>query len=137
MLPSPKPATAVLTRSSSGAARVPSCLLPLYHMLRVADILVLTFLAEEERRLVAHTIQEHGDRLVGFHQVRTRKSGPERHIDLHLVVAARASVEEAHDLCTHLENDLHRALRKCTLNIHVEPCHKQCQGCALKCSPGG
>jgi cation diffusion facilitator family transporter len=90
-----------------------------------------------ERRLVASIIQEHGDRLVGFHQVRTRKAGGERHVDLHLVVAARATVEEAHDLCDHLERDLHGALGRCSLNIHIEPCRLNCESCSLKCSISG
>lgn len=94
-------------------------------------------LPAEERRLVARVIQQHGDRLVGFHEVRTRKAGGERHVDLHLVVAARATVEEAHALCDHLERDLHRALGRCTLNIHTEPCRQDCADCPVKCSLPG
>jgi cation diffusion facilitator family transporter len=90
-------------------------------------------LPAEERRLVARVIQEHGDRLVGAHSVRTRKAGGERHVDLHLVVNAHATVEESHSLCDHLERDLHETLGRCTLNIHVEPCREECAGCAVKC----
>ncbi|MHB1134951.1 MAG: cation diffusion facilitator family transporter [Chloroflexota bacterium] len=90
-------------------------------------------LPEPERRLVAGIIEEHGDRLCGFHEVRTRKAGGERQIDLHLVVAAETSVEQAHELCDHLESDLRQSLGPCTLNIHVEPCRHQCQNCSLDC----
>ncbi len=88
-------------------------------------------LPEEERRLVAAVLKEHGDRMVGFHQVRTRKAGPDRHVDLHLVVNADASVSESHSLCDHLEKDLKKVLGRCTLNIHVEPCRKNCTACGM------
>lgn len=91
-------------------------------------------LPEEERRLVARVILDHRDRLVGYHKVRTRKAGGEKHVDLHLVVGAKATVEEAHALCDHLERDLHKALGRSTLNIHVEPCRQDCANCATKCS---
>jgi cation diffusion facilitator family transporter len=90
-------------------------------------------LPQAERELVARVIQEHGDRLAGFHSVRTRKAGGEKHVDLHLVVNAKATVEESHALCDHLESDLHKALGRCTLTIHVEPCRQECAGCAVKC----
>jgi cation diffusion facilitator family transporter len=93
-------------------------------------------LPEEERKLVSQVLRDHGDRMVGFHQVRTRKAGPDRHIDLHLVVDADASVSESHALCDHLERDLKRVLGRCTLSIHVEPCRKNCAACDMDSCAG-
>lgn len=90
-------------------------------------------LPNEERQLVAQIINDHGDRLVEAHHIRTRKSGPDRHVDLHLVVNANASVAEAHALCDHLEHDLRQALGSCSLNIHVEPCRHECDTCSATC----
>ncbi len=90
-------------------------------------------LPDEERQLVAQVLRDHGDRMVGFHQVRTRRVGAERHIDLHLVVNADASVAESHALCDHLETDLLNVLGKSSLSIHVEPCLKNCSGCGMDC----
>ncbi len=82
-----------------------------------------------ERQAIAAVLDRHTGRLAGYHRVRSRKVGSERHIDLHLVVNGDASVSEAHDLCDHLERDLHRALGSCSLTIHVEPCRGECAAC--------
>ncbi len=88
-------------------------------------------LPDGERQAISQILGQHGDRVVGFHQVRTRKAGGDRHVDLHLVVNGEASVAEAHDLCDHLERDLHQTLGAATFTIHVEPCRKQCKSCAV------
>lgn len=86
-------------------------------------------LPEEEEALIASSIIEHYGELLGFHELRTRKVGRERQIDLHLVVAKAASVEEAHSLCDHLESDIKRKLPYATVTIHIEPCEMACQQC--------
>ena len=86
-----------------------------------------------ERQLIANVINSHPDRLVEVHEIRTRKSGADRHIDLHLVVSASAQVAEAHALCDHLERDLHSELGPCSLSIHIEPCRFDCAGCQVRC----
>jgi cation diffusion facilitator family transporter len=91
-------------------------------------------LPEAERQMVAEVLGRHNDRLMGFHQVRTRKVGAERHIDLHLVVKAEDTVAEAHSLCDHLERDLRRTLGACTINIHTEPCRRECTSCRVDCA---
>ncbi len=82
-----------------------------------------------ERRAISAVLDRHTGCLAGYHRLRSRKVGSERHIDLHLVVNGEASVAEAHDLCDHLERDLHRALGACSLTIHVEPCRGECATC--------
>ncbi len=91
-------------------------------------------LPDTERQLINQVLKEHNSRVVGFHQVRTRKAGGDRHIDLHLVVNGENSVSEAHDLCDHLERDLHHTLGSCSLSIHVEPCSRECSSCSVVCS---
>ncbi|MHB1005907.1 MAG: cation diffusion facilitator family transporter [Chloroflexota bacterium] len=86
-----------------------------------------------ERNLIANVINGHLDRLVEVHQIRTRKSGADRHIDLHLVVSATAPVAEAHALCDHLERDLRNEIGPCSLSIHIEPCRSDCSECQVNC----
>ena len=90
-------------------------------------------LPDDERKVIEAVLLDHADVVAGFHRVRTRKSGPDRQIDLHLLVNGDSSVSEAHDLCDHLERDLLRAIGNCTVNIHVEPCRKQCERCDVRC----
>jgi cation diffusion facilitator family transporter len=82
----------------------------------------------EEQTIVA-TISEHTSHLAGFHEVRTRKSGSQRFIDFHLMLPKNTSVEEAHKMCDHLEEDLKSKLPNSNVTIHVEPCEVDCGQC--------
>jgi len=90
-------------------------------------------LPEDEETVIASCISEHFGELVGFHEMRTRKAGSERYIDLHLVMARDASVEEAHKLCDHLEEDIKSRLANTSVTIHVEPCEMECEECPTPC----
>lgn len=57
-----------------------------------------------------------------FHHLRTRKNGNTFIIDMHIKVDARSSIVEAHDIATHVENNLKAAFGKRTqVNVHIEP----------------
>ena len=60
--------------------------------------------------------------MVAFHELRTRKAGSQRYIDLHLVMPRNVNVEEAHRMCDHLEQDIEKRLSRTNVTIHVEPC---------------
>ncbi len=84
----------------------------------------------EEDELIAY-IKKHANELVDFHDVRTRKSGNWRFIDLHLVMPKNASVEEAHRICDHLERGIQNKLHNSNVTIHVEPCRVECDQCLV------
>jgi len=90
-------------------------------------------LPEDEEALIESCIKEHVGEVAGFHQLSTRKAGSERHIKLHLVMSANTSVEDAHDLCDHLEEDIKSKLLNVSVTIHVEPCDKECDKCPGTC----
>ncbi|MFQ5827107.1 MAG: cation diffusion facilitator family transporter [Dehalococcoidia bacterium] len=78
-------------------------------------------LPAEEEGIIASAILEHGREMVGFHQLRTRKSGNVRYIDLHLVLEKNVTLEQSHKLCDHLEADIKTRLPGSAVNIHCEP----------------
>jgi cation diffusion facilitator family transporter len=89
-------------------------------------------LPEEEESAIKAAITEHfGGEVVSFHKLRTRKAGSQRYIDLHLVMPRQTSIEEAHEMCDHLEKDMHNRLRHTDVTIHVEPCDGKCDVCLL------
>ena len=90
-------------------------------------------LPEEEEALIVSTMSEHMGALVGFHELRTRKAGSERHIELHMMMARDASIERAHSLCDHLEEDIMSRLPHTHVTIHVEPCDMECDTCPDSC----
>lgn len=91
-------------------------------------------LPEREEVEIKSCIIEHYSELVSFHKLRTRKAGSQRYIDLHLVMPKNASIEEAHRMCDHLEQDIENRLRHTSVTIHVEPCRIECDQCQISCS---
>jgi cation diffusion facilitator family transporter len=89
-------------------------------------------LPEEEERDIRAAITEHfGGEVVSFHRLRTRKAGNQRYIDLHLVMPKQVTIEEAHQMCDHLEKDVRGRWHNTDITIHVEPCDGKCDGCEL------
>jgi cation diffusion facilitator family transporter len=84
----------------------------------------------EEDEIIS-TIKEHTSQLAGFHEVRTRKAGSQRFIDLHLMLPKNTSVEESHQMCDHLEQDIKSRLPNSNVTIHVEPCSIECEQCEI------
>ncbi len=91
-------------------------------------------LPEAEEIEIKSCIIEHYSEVVSFHRLRTRKAGSQRYIDLHLVMPKNASVDEAHRMCDHLEQDIEDRLHRTSLTIHVEPCRIECEQCQVYCS---
>ena len=91
-------------------------------------------LPEDEEASIRECIMEHDSQVVSFHQLRTRKTGKQRHIDLHLVLPKDIKVEEAHHICDHLEADIENRLQHTDVTIHVEPCDEECEQCNLPCN---
>jgi len=56
-----------------------------------------------------------------FHALRTRKAGPRRFIDFHLLLPQQTTVQASHQLCDRIEAAIARNLNKTSVTIHVEP----------------
>jgi cation diffusion facilitator family transporter len=89
-------------------------------------------LPKEEQEILNNCIREHFTQLVDFHAVRSRRAGSERFVDLHMVMPRHVSVEDAHDMCDHLEKDIKAKLPNANVVIHVEPCiENDCVRCSI------
>lgn len=87
--------------------------------------------ADEQTELIT-VINDHKSRFAGFHAVRSRRAGNQRFVDLHLVMRRDASLEEAHGMCDHLEQDIRNCLPGASVVIHAEPCGlKDCLNCQV------
>ena len=74
-----------------------------------------------EEAKIKEILLKHKYAFIDFHKLRTRRSGNLVFCELHLSVDGSLSVEEAHDLTDHLENELKEELPSANLTIHVEP----------------
>ncbi len=86
-------------------------------------------LPETEQDVIISCITEHRAQLAGYHKIRTRRSGNQRFVDFHLVIPKNASLEDAHGMCDHLEEDIESRLPNSSVTIHVEPCDIECEQC--------
>ena len=80
-----------------------------------------TSLPKEEQILITEIIDRHRADFVEFHRVRSRRAGPQRHVDLHLVVHGDHTVQEAHALCDSIEKEIQARFPRADVLIHVEP----------------
>ena len=57
----------------------------------------------------------------GAHELRTRKSGRERYVDMHLLVDPSISVSDAHRCVEDIEREIRTAIPQAVVSIHVDP----------------
>ena len=78
-------------------------------------------LPESDITKIQTIISEHYPLFIEFHDLRCRKAGPEQHIDLHLTMNKDTHIEDAHNFCDHLEDDIRKEFPRSKIIIHVEP----------------
>jgi len=89
---------------------------------------------ENDEQRIQEIICEHSSDYAGFHDLRTRRSGPEIFIEFHLVVSGDISVTQSHDFADHLESDLQVEFPRANTTIHIEPCNEDCTRCGTFCT---
>ncbi len=94
-------------------------------------------LTDEEENSIRRIMEAHTAEFIGFHEMRTRRAGNTRFIDLHLVVHNKTRVDAAHDLAEHLEEELVKVFPGSQVMIHIEPCEDTCGKCNSRCSLAG
>jgi cation diffusion facilitator family transporter len=78
-------------------------------------------LPDEELRAIHDIIATHEDEIRGFHRLRSRKAGPTRHIDMHLIVDPHSTMEDVHAVCDKIEREIAERLPGAVVTIHPEP----------------
>ena len=90
-------------------------------------------LPPEEEEEIRRLIRSQMPQVHGFHQLRTRKAGHFRFIEVHIQVDGKMSVETAHALNQDLVRRIKERFRQATVTVHTEPCNGFC---ADKCLAG-
>jgi cation diffusion facilitator family transporter len=86
-------------------------------------------LSDKEENIIKSIIAEHYSQYAEYHDLRSRMSGAERFVDLHLVVPKNQHVAAAHEFCDHLEKDIKEKIPNLSILIHIEPCDEECEIC--------
>jgi len=80
-----------------------------------------TGLSSDEIIQIEQVLLNFKSQFIEYHDLRTRRSGAEEHIDFHLVLPSSMSIEEAHLLCDKIEDEIKKVLINPQILIHVEP----------------
>jgi len=89
-------------------------------------------LPETEEKEIREVLRRHAGHFVEFHELRTRRAGSQRYIDLHLVVPVERAFNDIHNLCDRIEEDLSARFKDTHVLIHTEPCDRNCPECSRK-----
>ncbi len=89
---------------------------------RSSRVLVDEALPADELDAIRATVHAFGPRgVAGFHELRARRAGARRHVDLHVQFRAGTSLEDAHDTAEDLEDAIAERLAGADVLIHLEP----------------
>jgi cation diffusion facilitator family transporter len=91
-------------------------------MLGSSRILVDEALPADEVAAIRGAIEEFAGRgVVGYHELRTRRAGSRRYVDLHVQFRDGTSLESAHQTAHELQQEIGRRLGGADVLIHLEP----------------
>ncbi len=89
---------------------------------RSSRVLVDEALPPEEVEVIRHAIEQLGPRgVVGYHELRTRRAGARRYVDMHIQFRSGTSLEEAHRTAHELQDLIAAHLHDVDVLIHLEP----------------
>lgn len=85
---------------------------------------------EERLRTIAPTVR-------GIHNLRTRKSGSSRFIEVHVVVGGTMSVRDSHSITQEIGRAIRDRFPDAHVTVHIEPCDQEpSDACAAHCRKG-
>jgi cation diffusion facilitator family transporter len=89
---------------------------------RSGQVLVDQSLPADEVAAIREIIERFaGSGVVGYHELRTRRGGSRRYVDLHVQFRAGTSLEGAHRTAHELQDEIAGELRGADVLIHLEP----------------
>jgi len=103
-----------------------------YNLSKNAFINILDIsLPQVEEKVIHEVLARYSNKLIDYHKLRTRKAGPERHIDMHLVVPKTQTVEQSHGLADEITAKIKERFAGSHVLVHIEPCDGTCDDCTV------
>ena len=90
-------------------------------MSRSAAGLLDSTLPEEENARIDDILDHYRREGIEFHDLRTRQSGADRFMTVHVLVPGVMTVKSGHDLMDRIENDIRQAIGEISVVTHLEP----------------
>ena len=92
-------------------------------------------LSEEEVTKIEEIIARHEAEYTNYHGLKTRKAGPDKFAEFHLMMPKNTSLTEAHALVTHIREEIESEVSRITIIEHLDPCDGRCgeEVCTFVC----
>jgi len=104
---------------------------------RSSRVLVDEALPAAEMDAIRETLLSFGPRgVVGYHELRTRRAGARRHVDLHVQFRRGTTLEDAHAVAHELQDAIRARLEEADVLIHLEPEDRVRPGGEVPARPG-
>jgi cation diffusion facilitator family transporter len=78
-------------------------------------------LPSEDRLKIKEVLDRFQNKIIDYHEIKTRKAGNSTFIDLHVTIDKNVTVKESHDLGESIESELEKVVKNSNVNIHVDP----------------
>jgi cation diffusion facilitator family transporter len=88
-------------------------------------------LPEEDEKVIQEVLESYSKKFIEYHKLRTRKSGADRYIDMHLVVPKSLTVAQSHNLADEITALIKERLASSNVLVHIEPCDGKCRACRI------
>ena len=85
------------------------------------------------KKRVIETILNNQKEIISFHKIQIFRGIENDDIKMHLIVNKDMSVKDSHELCHRLKKSLEEEYGSCNVDIHFEPCKKDCKICKISC----
>lgn len=92
--------------------------------IRTYQALIDQRLPQEEIDAIIEILRHH-PAVLGYHQLRTRKAGSQRHVDAHILVEDTLTLIDAHAITEQVEDLIRAKLPNVVISLHTEPYHRE------------
>lgn len=92
-------------------------------------------LDKDEMQKIEDVICRYQDEYTNFHSLKTRKAGPDKFVEFHLMMPHNIPLSDAHSLLNKIENEIKTEIPRINLIIHLDPCDGRCgkDNCEFLC----
>ncbi|MDP4266366.1 MAG: cation diffusion facilitator family transporter [Bacteroidota bacterium] len=89
-------------------------------------------LSDEDIKIIVDIINKQEFVCNSPHEIRSRKSGNMKFIDLHIEMNRELILEQVHNICDSIEEEVKQKMKNTEILIHAEPCKNYCEECDKK-----
>ncbi|MBQ3034290.1 MAG: cation transporter [Deferribacterales bacterium] len=94
----------------------------------VSKILLDTRVEEETYKKLINVLESFDGYHKDFHKLRTRSSGQEKFIDMHMTLCSKLTLGEVHKIIDEIEAAIRKEIPDADITIHPEPCDHEVEG---------